>query len=138
VPHLHTALRALSLGIEARTSFITYWLPEMMRFEQQHIAFRFIPQLEYELAAPLHVDPAPDCITRIFWCFKGVANEEAADGQWDTARERAATVDWPGVVGLDLKAFDASCFRVLEWCVAKGFPAPPANVLDRGGMHVLN
>jgi hypothetical protein len=139
VPHLHTALKALSLGVEARTSFITYWLPEMMRFEHQHIAFRFIPQLEYERAAPLRVDPQPDCVTRVFWCFKGVPNDEVADGQWAAARERAATVDWPGVVGLHLRAFDACCFRVLEWCVVARSPARSwADVLHRDGMHVLN
>ena len=51
IPHLQKALKLLALNIEARTDFITYWLPELMRLNDQHVALRFVPQAEYERAA---------------------------------------------------------------------------------------
>jgi hypothetical protein len=123
VPHLHSALKALALDVEARTSFITYWLPELMHFEHKHVAFRFIPQIEYEQAAPLEIQPKPDCITRVFWVFDGINNEEALADKWDAARSRTETVNWAQVIGLDAKAFDQSVFRVLEWCVHLKLPS---------------
>lgn len=41
-PYLDASLRALGLHTEARTSFITYWLPSLLK--HQHIAVRFVPQ----------------------------------------------------------------------------------------------
>ena len=51
VPHLQTSLEQLSLDVQARTDFITYWLPSLNKYT--HIALRFLPQDEYETAAPL-------------------------------------------------------------------------------------
>ncbi|KAF8603246.1 hypothetical protein BDV93DRAFT_607059, partial [Ceratobasidium sp. AG-I] len=44
--YIDDALIALGLHTEARTSFITYWLPDLSK--HKHIALRFLPQGEYE------------------------------------------------------------------------------------------
>ncbi|KAI5887724.1 uncharacterized protein SCHCODRAFT_02638820 [Schizophyllum commune H4-8] len=120
-PYLDTALAALGLHTEARTSFITYWLPSMLK--HQHVALRFIEQAAYERAAPLDVTPAPDVVTRVFMLFKGVAAAEL--NAWPAAQLRAKEPvrRWQDVVGVELaKTLDTSLFRVIEW----------------GGMEVLH
>ncbi|KIJ91690.1 hypothetical protein K443DRAFT_135456 [Laccaria amethystina LaAM-08-1] len=113
-PYLDTALKALGLHTEARTSFITYWLPEMLK--HKHIALRFVPQSTYERAAPLKISPAPDIITRVFMLFKGV--DEGLLSDWPLARDRAhRSADfWKDVVGVNYeRSMDESLFRALEW-----------------------
>ncbi|KAF8896839.1 hypothetical protein CPB85DRAFT_205284 [Mucidula mucida] len=62
-PYLDRALKALGLDIETRTSFITYWLPDLLKHE--HVALRFVPQAAHSRAAPMDVNPIPDvCL----WC----------------------------------------------------------------------
>ncbi|VDB95549.1 unnamed protein product [Peniophora sp. CBMAI 1063] len=112
--YLDRVLAALSLHTEARTSFITYWLPSMLK--HAHVALRFVPQSDYEHAARLTVTPAPDIVTRVFMLFRGVEEGEMAN--WTAAVDRAdEDVEfWKGVVGVDVAlAQDASLFRVLEW-----------------------
>lgn len=112
--YIDDALISLGLHTEARTSFITYWLPDLSK--HQNVALRFLPQNEYEVAAPLDVSPAPDVITRVFMLFRGVEGNELE--AWDAARERAgqSTDGWREVVGVNLeKALDVGLFRVLEW-----------------------
>ncbi|KAJ7762938.1 hypothetical protein B0H16DRAFT_1368503 [Mycena metata] len=113
-PYLDKVLLVLGLHTEARTSFITYWLPSFLK--HKHIALRFVPQAAYEAAAALDISPAPDVVTRVFMLFKGIADDDAV-GAW--AGARAADDDgerWRRVVGLDAeRAADASLFRVLEW-----------------------
>ncbi|KZV96697.1 ubiquitin-domain-containing protein [Exidia glandulosa HHB12029] len=109
--YLQAALKALCLHVEARTSFITYWLPHIQA--HTHIALRFLPQDEYERAAPLDVTPAPDIVTRVFMLFRGLSAQDA--GAWRAAQFVEAHV-WKDVVGVETdKALDASLFRVLEW-----------------------
>ncbi|KIM37604.1 hypothetical protein M413DRAFT_258194 [Hebeloma cylindrosporum] len=113
-PYLDKALATLGLHTEARTSFITYWLPSMLKHE--HLAFRFLPQASYEEAAPLEISPSPDVVTRVFMIFQGLAEEELQD--WTTASSRATedVAHWRKVVGVDLeRTQDANLFRVLEW-----------------------
>ncbi|KAJ7118103.1 hypothetical protein C8R44DRAFT_878737 [Mycena epipterygia] len=66
-PYLDAALRAMALHTEARTSFITYWLPALLK--HQRVALRFVPQAEYETAARLDITPRPDVVTRVFMVF---------------------------------------------------------------------
>ncbi|KAG1888813.1 hypothetical protein F4604DRAFT_1950600 [Suillus subluteus] len=95
--YLDKLLKVLGLHTEARTSFITYWLPSILKHE--YIALRFVPQAAYESAASLHISPQPDVVTRIFMLFK------EKDVAW-----------WVDVVGVDpARAGDATLFRVLEW-----------------------
>ncbi|KAF8603245.1 hypothetical protein BDV93DRAFT_442837 [Ceratobasidium sp. AG-I] len=112
--YIDDALLALGLHTEARTSFITYWLPSLLVHE--FTALRFVPQNEYETAAPINISPVPDVITRVFMIFQGV--NEADLERWMPAQARA-THDpkiWREVVGVNVeKSADSSLFRVLEW-----------------------
>ncbi|KAI5831446.1 hypothetical protein K523DRAFT_269933 [Schizophyllum commune Tattone D] len=120
-PYLDTALAALGLHTEARTSFITYWLPSMLKHE--HVALRFVEQAAYERAAPLDITPVPDVVTRVFMLFRGVADAEL--NAWPAAQLRAKepALRWQDVVGVQLATtLDTSLFRVIEW----------------GGMEVLH
>lgn len=111
--HLDAALSSLALHTSARNDFVTFWMPHFTRIRDkgQHVAFRFLSQREYERAARLDVQPAPDVVTRVFLLFKGVDPEE---GELSTTS--ADLVDWVSVVGVDeAKARDEALFRVLEW-----------------------
>ncbi|KAF9021390.1 hypothetical protein BDZ89DRAFT_957527 [Hymenopellis radicata] len=116
-PYLDAALTALSLHVEARTSFITYWLPSILK--HTHIALRFVPQAAYEKAAPLEVTPQPDVLTRIFMLWKGVTSAELRSGVWQNSVQRASmdVEMWKGIVGIQEfpSMYDESAFRVLEW-----------------------
>ncbi|KAN0118447.1 hypothetical protein V8E52_005177 [Russula decolorans] len=114
--YLDAALKALTLHTEARTSFITYWLPSLLKHE--HIALRFITQSSYENAARMRVSPTPDVVTRVFMLFRGVRSDDVLF--WAPAAARAAAEDgatlWSNVVGVDpVRASDRTLFRVLEW-----------------------
>ncbi|KAG8721305.1 hypothetical protein FRC11_002943, partial [Ceratobasidium sp. 423] len=108
--YIDDALLAMELHTEARTSFITYWLPKLSK--HTHIALRFLPQNQYEASAPLQITPAPEITTRVFMLFMGVRESDL--GAWVPARVPAQ--EWSRIVGVDrAKAKDASLFRVLEW-----------------------
>ncbi|EUC55115.1 ubiquitin-like protein [Rhizoctonia solani AG-3 Rhs1AP] len=112
--YIDDVLLALGLHTEARTSFITYWLPNLSK--HAFIALRFLSQNEYEQAAPLNITPAPDVTTRVFMLFGGV--EESQLEQWDEAVAMASkdVTVWRDIVGLDTgRVHDKSLFRVLEW-----------------------
>ena len=116
--HLDAALSSLTLHTSARNDFITYWLPHFIRIRDkgEQIAFRFLPQVEYEQAAELKVEPKPDVVTRVFLLFKGV--KKAEQEGWLEAQE----MDWVKEVGVKAEARKAKLFRCLEW----------------GGMEVLS
>ncbi|KAF8477936.1 hypothetical protein DFH94DRAFT_634284 [Russula ochroleuca] len=114
--YLEVALKALTLHAEARTSFITYWLPSLLKHE--YVALRFIAQESFEKAAQMRISPAPDVVTRVFMLFRGVCAEDV--GLWAPAAARATAEDgatfWTKVVGVDsVRASDHTLFRVLEW-----------------------
>ncbi|KAL1663919.1 hypothetical protein GGF50DRAFT_89030 [Schizophyllum commune] len=112
--YLDQVLAALGLHVEARTSFITYWLPDMLK--HTHVALRFLDQVAYAHAAPLDVSPNPDVVTRVFMLFCGVKKAEL--GEWEGAQAKAAdSIDmWREIVGVNLgETLDESLFRVIEW-----------------------
>ncbi|KAI9442947.1 hypothetical protein H4582DRAFT_1921460 [Lactarius indigo] len=116
--YLDVVLKALALHTEARTSFITYWLPDILKHD--YIALRFVAQDAYERAAPMRITPAPDIVTRVFMLFRGVPVGDL--GLWEAASARAAGTGadgagfWADVVGVDAaRAADSGLFRVLEW-----------------------
>ncbi|KAF8314720.1 hypothetical protein DL93DRAFT_2079861 [Clavulina sp. PMI_390] len=117
--YLDKALKALDLHVEARTSFITYWLPDLLK--HQYIALRFVPQKEYEKAAVLDILPTPNVVERIFMLFQGIESALATNPEWVHAKEKAEAdvLFWREVVGLPGEAGelmkDDSLFRVLEW-----------------------
>ncbi|KAJ6459121.1 hypothetical protein C8R47DRAFT_994807 [Mycena vitilis] len=112
-PYLDKVLLGLGLHTEARTSFITYWLPSFLKHTR--VALRFVPQAAYETAATLDISPAPDVVTRVFMLFKGISDDAA--GEWVGAPSRDDDAErWRGVVGVDIgRASDAALLRVLEW-----------------------
>ncbi|KAL1675821.1 hypothetical protein EV122DRAFT_217705 [Schizophyllum commune] len=113
-PYLDAALKFMGLHTEARTSFITYWLPSILKYD--FVALRFVEQAAYERAAPLEVTPAPDVVTRVFMLFRGVGKVDL--GRWAKALARAdePASRWRDVVGAQLdKTLNASLFRVIEW-----------------------
>ncbi|KAF7330085.1 Ubiquitin family protein [Mycena kentingensis (nom. inval.)] len=112
--YLDAALRDLGLDTDARTSFITYWLPALLH--HKHILLSFLPQAAYEKSAPLVITPTPDAITRVFMVFRGVMPDEARAGVWAGADEREATM-WRAVVGVPGRHVqqDKALLRVLEW-----------------------
>ena len=96
------------------TNRLRYWLPSILK--HTYVALRFLPQSVYERAAPLHLEPAPDVVARIFMLFRGI--DETELGLWDEARERKETsVEfWKDVVDVDIERLqDASLFRAIEW-----------------------
>lgn len=114
-PYLDKVLASLGLHVEARTSFITYWLPSILK--HSYIALRFVPQNEYETAAVLHIEPSPDVVTRIFMLFKGISEDRL--GEWSGAISRSQdNVEWwrdvAGHVSKE-RQNDEKLFRVLEW-----------------------
>ncbi|KAI3601457.1 ubiquitin family protein [Moniliophthora roreri] len=112
--YLNKALLALGLHTEARTSFITYWLPSLLK--HAHVALRFLPQAVYEPAAPLNVSPPPDVTTRIFMLFRGVCAEDVAEWRESVKKADLDVEMWREIVGVDIdKALDKDLFRVLEW-----------------------
>ncbi|KAG8831184.1 hypothetical protein FRC17_003512 [Serendipita sp. 399] len=117
--YLDDVLLALGLHTEARTSFITYWFPSMLKYPS--IALRFLPQAAYESAAPLNVQPAPTAITRVFMLWRGIATSQAGeDGPWAEAILRGRTMhatEWREVVGAKGTVLrdETNGLRVLEW-----------------------
>ncbi|KAK0216442.1 hypothetical protein EDD85DRAFT_437840 [Armillaria nabsnona] len=97
--YLYNTLTALGLHVEARTSFITYRLPSILK--HNFVALRFLPQASYEHAAPLDIEPKPGAVTCVFMLFKTVCDDEL--GEWEGALSRASeNVDvWKGIVGAE-------------------------------------
>ncbi|KAF8351054.1 hypothetical protein F5887DRAFT_935658 [Amanita rubescens] len=113
--YLDKALSAMGLHTEARTSFITYWLPSFIKYE--YVALRFLEQSSYESAARLDITPKPDVVTRVFMLFRGV---DACDLDiWSEAEQRTKDMDvggWRTIVGIDVEGMGCEeLFRVLEW-----------------------
>ncbi|KAK0492942.1 hypothetical protein EDD18DRAFT_1357324 [Armillaria luteobubalina] len=112
--YLEKALTNLGLHIEARTSFITFWLPFILK--HSYVAVNFLPQASYENAAPLDVEPKPDVVIRVFMLFKRVCEDELDEWAGGLSRASKDTELWKGIVGVDTEQMkDEKLFRVLEW-----------------------
>ncbi|KAG8702734.1 hypothetical protein FRC09_004573 [Ceratobasidium sp. 395] len=110
--YVDDALMALGLHTEARCFFITYWLPYLQVHE--HIALRFLPQTDYEAAAPMNISPVPDVTTRVFMLFRGVKESEI--DLWEQVKAAQNPGIWQDVVAVDTDLIQNSkLFRVLEW-----------------------
>ncbi|KAF9045937.1 hypothetical protein BDZ89DRAFT_942316 [Hymenopellis radicata] len=113
--YLDRALKALGLDVEARTSFITYWLPDLLKHE--YVALRFIHQDSYSQAAPLTFTSSPDVVTRVFMVFRKISSDEL--NLWEEAQRRALddVSFWRDVVGVESRERqeNSDLFRVLEW-----------------------
>ncbi|KAG8703999.1 hypothetical protein FRC08_002519 [Ceratobasidium sp. 394] len=112
--YIDDVLMSLGLHTEARCSFITYWLPDLQR--HSYLALCFLPQVEYEAAAPFSVTPTPDVTTRVFMLFRGVEEDELEAWADATAKANEDPSLWREIVGVDVeKARNSELFRVLEW-----------------------
>ncbi|KAG8960039.1 hypothetical protein FRC00_000951 [Tulasnella sp. 408] len=125
--YLDKALLALGLHTEGRTSFITFWLPSILKHD--YIALRFIHQYDLNAAAKLQISPTPDVVTRIFMLFQGVPSSELEHwkggmGQGKESKKASVGTMWRDAVGVEAedRQKDEKLFRVVEW----------------GGMEVLN
>ncbi|KAG1769327.1 hypothetical protein EDD22DRAFT_996130 [Suillus occidentalis] len=112
--YLDKSLQVLGLHTEARTSFITYWLPSILKHE--YIALRFVSQAAYERAASLSISPQPDVVTRVFMLFKGIHKEYLANWANSQMQAEKDVGGWVDGVGVDpARAGDPTLLRVLEW-----------------------
>ncbi|RYP17105.1 hypothetical protein DL765_004724 [Monosporascus sp. GIB2] len=120
-PYLDSVLQSLTLTPAMRTEFIVYWLPSFHRIRDrgQDIRFTLVPQEAFNKAAELRVEGAvPKAVARVFMLFGGVEKKESSDpyADYQTSAEDARDIDWPGVIGLDIRGMkDEAAFRVLEW-----------------------
>ncbi|TDL18886.1 hypothetical protein BD410DRAFT_792663 [Rickenella mellea] len=57
--YLDRALKVLGLHVEARTSFVTYWLPSLLK--HKFVAVRFVPQTAYESSPVDHRTASRRC-----------------------------------------------------------------------------
>jgi hypothetical protein len=71
----------------------------------------------YSQAAPLHISPRPDIVTRVFMLFQKVDSSQLH--LWASAVKRAEddVGFWREVVGVECRERqeDKNLFRVLEW-----------------------
>ncbi|KAG9079889.1 hypothetical protein FRC06_007343 [Ceratobasidium sp. 370] len=112
--YIDDALISLGLHSEARTSFITYWLPSLQR--HNYVALRFLPQGEYEAAAPMSVTPVPEVTTRVFMLFRGIKESQLEAWAEPYVKDAHNPSMWGDVVGVDVgRVRDVGLFRVLEW-----------------------
>ncbi|KIO23708.1 hypothetical protein M407DRAFT_26838 [Tulasnella calospora MUT 4182] len=125
--YLDRSLKILGLHTEARTAFITFWLPCFVKHD--YIALRFVPQPSYEKAAPLSIDPRPDVTTRVFMIFRGVPESDLSSWSEVVWRSREDPSFWADVVGVDRTKWNSDgLFRVLEW---GGMEAPSSRYHSR-------
>ncbi|KAG8819282.1 hypothetical protein FRB91_010833 [Serendipita sp. 411] len=77
--HAYTdeALLVLGLHKEGRTSFITCWPTDMLKY--LNIAIRLISQIAYEKAAPLNIQPPTTTTTREFMLWCGMSTNDAGE-----------------------------------------------------------
>ncbi|KDQ56412.1 hypothetical protein JAAARDRAFT_195056 [Jaapia argillacea MUCL 33604] len=115
--YLDKTLCVLGLHVEARTSFITFWLPYLKK--HRHIILRFLPQQSYSAMAPLRITPEPDVVRRVFMLFRGEDDENVEEGRWQQSvtRGREESRFWKEVVDTEEKVMDngENPFTVLEW-----------------------
>ena len=92
---LEDKLALLGLNPRERNEFMIYWLPRMERNAYNLIAFQ---NEAYTDNAKLAVDPAPDCVIRVFMAFKPL--EEPVDIAEQTLipaqRHGFTVVEWGG------------------------------------------
>lgn len=78
--------------------FIEFWLPKMQ--EQDYYFITFIPQSEFDLLAPLAVEPKPDTVIRVFMDYEGLDNYvEVPEQRLEKGVRKGFTViEWGGAL----------------------------------------
>jgi hypothetical protein len=92
---LETALERLGLTECEANEFIIYWLPRMKKNRYNLVHFQTD---EYAKRVPLHVDPKPDTVIRIFMVFKPCPADTQIPPQIFEKPERhgLTLVEWGG------------------------------------------
>ncbi|KAH9960164.1 hypothetical protein BC827DRAFT_417155, partial [Russula dissimulans] len=123
--YLDAALKSLALHTEARTSFITYWLPDLLKHE--YVALRFLPQASCEKAAQIRVSPTPDVVTRCSCSSVGSPKET-----WDfgVRRRHGLRQRWRDVLGADRRCRRGACVGL--WVVPHVGVGWDGNQIRRG------
>lgn len=117
--YLDKTLTALSLHVNARTEFITFWLPSFIRLHEEgkDIVIQFMDQKWCEARAELKVKPEAEVVTRVYMLFRGVDDEEKNKVGWGETDTQE--IDWKQIVGVKSEAWREDKFRVLEWGAAE-------------------
>ena len=75
--------------------FIVYWAPRMQENKYNLISFQ---TENYEQSAPLHINPAPDSMLRVYMAYKPLTNPIDIEPQTFKPFERTgfSVVEWGG------------------------------------------
>ena len=92
---LQTILPKMGLTPKEYNEFIVYWAPLMQENEYNLISFQTD---NYEANAPLHINPAPDSILRVYMAYKPLTSPVEIEPQTFESFERTGftVVEWGG------------------------------------------
>jgi len=95
---LENKLAYLGLVRHEYDEFIEFWLPKMQ--EQDYYFITFVPQSEFDLLAPLTVEPKPDIVIRVFMDYEGLDNYMEVPEQTlqKGVREGFTVIEWGGAL----------------------------------------
>jgi hypothetical protein len=95
---LEDKLAYLGLVKHEYDEFIEFWLPKMQ--EEDYYFITFVPQSEFDLLAPLTVEPKPDTVIRIFMDYEGLNNyiEVPEQALQKGVREGFTVIEWGGAL----------------------------------------
>ena len=94
---LQTVLPKMGLTPKEYNEFIVYWAPLMQENEYNLISFQ---TENYEQNAPLHINPAPDSMLRVYMAYKPLTSPVKIEPQTfePFEREGFTVVEWGGCV----------------------------------------
>ena len=94
---LQTVLPKMGLTPKEYNEFIVYWAPLMQENEYNLISFQ---TENYEQNAPLHINPAPDSMLRVYMAYKPLTSPVNIEPQTfePFEREGFSVVEWGGCV----------------------------------------
>ena len=94
---LQTVLPKMGLTPKEYNEFIVYWAPLMQENEYNLISFQ---TENYEQNAPLHINPAPDSMLRVYMAYKPLTSPVNIEPQTfePFEREGFTVVEWGGCV----------------------------------------
>ena len=92
---LQTILPKIGLTQKEYNEFIVYWAPRMQENAYNLISFQ---TEDYEQSAPLHINPAPDSMLRVYMAYKPLTNPIDIEPQTFKPFERTgfSVVEWGG------------------------------------------